>query len=153
MNMLPLILAAAATLAAESEKASDFVGPGRFCGYSAIIDLEPGEKVEPLGYGIHGGEFRLTGSFGSLEVGESGWARKPSGRVKALTALKLTMFHQHRQESRWMIALWNGEHGVARFVADTRFTTEQLKVIERVRLINEGDEPDGCKYRVIFTVE
>lgn len=82
-------------------KAGELVGPGRFCGYSPIIDLLPGEKVTTLEGGIHGGSFRWEGAFGSLEVHGIGWASRPKGRmIKAATGTRPARFAQRRQQGR-----------------------------------------------------
>lgn len=54
--------------------ASDLEGPGRFCGYSPIIDLVEGESITTLESGIHGGSFQWDGQFGTLSVRGIGWA-------------------------------------------------------------------------------
>lgn len=82
-----------------SANASSIVGPGRFCGYSPIIDLRDGEKVTTLEGGIHGGSFRWEGAFGTLEVHGVGWASRPRGRiVKARSSNNLARFAQKRVE-------------------------------------------------------
>ena len=68
----------AASLVSSKANAGELVGPGRFCGYSPIIDLQAGEKVVTLQGGIHGGSFLWEGPFGKLEVHGIGWASPPS---------------------------------------------------------------------------
>lgn len=137
-----------------SANASSIVGPGRFCGYSPIIDLRDGEKVTTLEGGIHGGSFRWEGAFGTLEVHGVGWASRPRGRiVKARSSNNLARFAQKRVEGLYHIAIWNGEHGAAYFTSPKSFTRPQLDAIDRVELFEEGQSPSNCKLRTIFSWE
>ncbi|MBO9726851.1 MAG: hypothetical protein J7530_20970 [Novosphingobium sp.] len=151
------MIAAALTLSAfvsTHASASDIVGPGRFCGYSPIIDLLDGEKVTTLEGGIHGGSFRWDGAFGTLEVYGIGWASRPKGRiVKARHFNSPVRFAQKRVAGVYRIAIWNGTHGVAYFTSSEPFTQSQLAAIDRVELFEEGDSPSGCKLRTIFSWE
>ncbi len=144
----------AALLIAPAATAGDLEGPGRFCGYSPIIDLLPGERIATLNGGIHAGAFRWTGDFGSLEVMGIGWAGKPEGRVALKRNSKgHARFAQRRDEGRYVVALWNGTHGAAYFSSQKPLTEEQLEAIDRVDLFNEGEDPEGCKLRTIFSWE
>ncbi|MES1974762.1 MAG: hypothetical protein V4472_20090 [Pseudomonadota bacterium] len=135
-------------------KASELVGPARFCGYAPIIDLLPGEKVTTLEGGIHGGSFRWEGAFGSFEVRGIGWASPPKGRMlNPPTTEKPARFKQRRVKQGYQVAIWNGAHGTAYFTSPTPFGAPQLMAIERVRLFEEGQEPSGCKLRTIFVWE
>lgn len=135
-------------------KASDIVGPGRFCGYSPIIDLADGEKVTTLEGGIHGGSFRWEGAFGTLDVHGIGWASRPKGRiVKARSSNSPARFAQKRVEGIYQIAIWNGMHGAAYFTSSRPFTQPQLDAIDRVELFEEGQSPSDCKLRTIFSWE
>lgn len=132
--------------------ASAIEGPGRFCGYSPIIDLLDGEKVTTLEGGIHGGRFRWDGAFGTLEVYGIGWASRPKGRiVKARHSNNPARFAQKRVEGVYRIAIWNGKHGAAYFASSIPFTKPQLAAIDRVELFEEGQSPPNCKLRTIFS--
>lgn len=154
---MKIIIAAAVMLSmlvATPANASDIVGPGRFCGYSPIIDLRDGEKVTTLEGGIHGGSFRWEGVFGTLEVYGIGWASRPKGRiVKARFSNTPARFAQKRVERLYQIAIWNGEHGAAYFTSPKPFTSPQLDAIDRVKLFEEGQSPSDCKLRTIFSWE
>jgi hypothetical protein len=135
-------------------KASDLTGPARFCGYSPIIDLLPGEEVTTSDGGIHGGSFRWEGSFGTLDVHGIGWASRPKGRiVKASSASGPARFAQKRADGRYRIALWNGSHAAAYFTSPKPFTPSQLKAIDRVALFEEGQTPPNCNLRTVFSWE
>lgn len=139
------------SLDAAPVKASQLVGPGRFCGYAPIIDLLAGEKVTTLGSGIHSGSFRWDGAFGSIEVRGIAWASSPKGRMlNAPTADKPARFAQRRVKQGYQVAIWNGAHGAAYFQSETSFGPQQITAIERVRLFEEGQEPTGCKLRTVF---
>jgi hypothetical protein len=129
-------------------------GPARFCGYSPIIDLEPSEQIETLEGGIHGGSFRWTGNFGSLDVAGIGWASKPPGRTaQQRTSKGLFRFQQLRRNGKYAVAIWNGRQGAAYFSSPRPLTKLQLAAIDRVDLYQEGEEPQGCKLRTIFSWE
>ncbi|MDO7833805.1 hypothetical protein Q4610_01985 [Sphingobium sp. HBC34] len=141
-------------LVANPAEAGDIVGPGRFCGYSPIIDLRDGEKVTTLEGGMHGGSFRWEGAFGTLEVHGTGWASRPKGRiVKARSSNGPVRFAQRRAEGLYQIAIWNGEHGAAYFTSPNPFIPSQLDAIDRVELFEEGQSPSNCKLRTIFSWE
>ncbi|HEX7877163.1 MAG TPA: hypothetical protein VF489_11335 [Sphingobium sp.] len=134
--------------------ASDIVGPGRFCGYSPIIDLRDGETVTTFEGGMHGGRFRWEGVFGTLEVYGIGWAGRPKGRiVKARSSNNPARFAQKRVEGLYQIVIWNGAHGAAYFTSPEPFTPQQLDAIDRVKLFEEGQLPSNCKLRTIFSWE
>ena len=131
--------------------ASELEGPARFCGYSPIIDLQPGETITTLDGGIHGGSFRWDGAFGSLVVKGIGWASRPKGRlVVEPSEGSHGRFAQRKQDGKYVIAIWNGRQGAAYFESPTRFTDLQRAAIERVRLFQEGEEPSGCDLRTVF---
>ncbi|WP_158013859.1 hypothetical protein [Sphingomonas sanxanigenens] len=154
---MEIIVAAAVVLSAfvgTPANAIDIVGPGRFCGYSPIIDLLDGEKVMTLEGGIHGGSFRWEGDFGTLEVYGIGWASRPTGRiVKARHSSSPARFAQKRVEGVYQIAIWNGSHGAAYFKSSIPSTQPQLDAIDRVELFEEGQSPSGCKLRTTFSWE
>jgi hypothetical protein len=127
-------------------------GPARFCGYSPIIDLLPGERVTTLQGGIHAGSFRWDGSFGSLVVHGIGWASRPKGRmVNRLSNRHPARFKQRWMEGEYQIAIWNGAQAVAYFRSSAPFTRRQIEAIDRVMLFQEGQDPLGCKLRTIFS--
>ena len=131
--------------------ASVLEGPATFCGYSPIIDLQPGETVTTLQGGIHGGSFRWDGAFGSLVVHGVGWASRPNGRlVVAPSEGNPGRFAQRKREGKYTIAIWNGRQGAAYFESPTRFTEQQRGAIERVRLFQEGEDPSDCDLRTVF---
>ncbi|RIV89993.1 hypothetical protein D2V17_05075 [Aurantiacibacter xanthus] len=130
--------------------ATDIAGPGRFCGYSPIIDLQPGEEITTLDAGIHAGRFRWDGNFGSLEVDGIGWAGRPSGRIERPASAELpARFGERRTNGKYVVALWNGRQGAAYFRSSSRITDAQIEAIDRVRLFQEGEEPEGCDRRSI----
>lgn len=138
-------------LVATPATASDLEGPARFCGYSPIIDLKFGEKITTLQGGIHGGSFQWDGDFGSLVVRGIGWASHPKGRlVVEPSEGRPGHFAQRRQDGKYIIAIWNGQQGVAYFESGTRFTDQQRAAIDRVRVFQEGEEPSGCDLRTVF---
>lgn len=144
-------VAGVATLLATPAKAGELQGPARFCGYSPIIDLEADERVKTLTGGIHGGTFLWTGSFGSLEVSGVGWARRPEGKIVLKgTGGRPARFAQRKIDGEYEIAIWNGAHGAAYFRSANELTEAQINAIDRVRLFEEGQEPEGCDLRTSF---
>jgi hypothetical protein len=133
--------------------ASELEGPARFCGYSPIIDLLPGEKVTTLEGGIHEGRFRWDGSFGSLDVVGIGWASEPKGQITRPLGDLPAMFAPRRVHGRYVVAIWNGASGAAYFSSQRRITPAQLDAIGRVKLYNEGERPSGCRLRTVFVWE
>lgn len=151
MKML-FLAASSAVLLSTSAIAADIEGPGRFCGYSPIIDLLPGEKVTILEAGIHLGSFRWEGAFGSLDVTGVGWAGRPKGRVvKTQTSTKPARFASRRVDRGYQIAIWNLAHGAAYFTSPAPFTASQMEAISRVSLFEEGQTPLGCDLRTMFS--
>ena len=147
---VPLIACCFSFLAA-AVSASVLNGPGRFCGYSPIIDLQFGETITTLDGGIHGGTFEWRGGFGSLIVHGIGWASRPKGRLVAdLSDEKPARFAERKQEGKYILEIWNGRQGVAVFQSATPFTQPQLAAIDRVRLFQEGEEPANCSLRTVF---
>ena len=133
-------------------QAGELEGAGRFCGYSPIIDLLPGEKVTTLEGGIHGGAFRWEGAFGSLEVHGIGWASRPKGRiVEVQTDTKPARFAQQRVNKRYEIAIWNGAHAAAYFSSEKPLNAQQIEAIRRVQLFEEGQDPSDCNLRTTFS--
>ena len=155
MRAAPIGCAAiAALLFASAASASELKGPGRFCGYSPIIDLLPGERIETLEGGIHGGTFRWIGDFGSLEVNGVGWAGEPKGKVALKRNAKgHVRFAQHRAKGEYVVAIWNGANGAAYFSSAKPITETQVTAIDRVDLFEEGQKPEGCNLRTIFSWE
>lgn len=142
-----------ATIAAPAT-AEQLEGPARFCGFSPIIDLLPGEKITTLQGGIHGGRFRWDGAFGSLEVAGIGWASRPRGRIiTEQSDTNPARFEQRLTNGRYEIAIWNGGNGAAYFSSESRLTTPQIDAIDRVRLFEEGQEPADCDLRTVFSRE
>ncbi len=154
MEDVKIVLASALCLlnflAAEAS-ASELSGPAKFCGYSPIIDLQPGEIVTPIQGGIHAGSFRWDGSFGSIVVRGLGWASRPEGRLEIEpTEEKPGRFAERNQDGKYVIAIWNGRQSAAYFESSTRFTDRQLAAIDRVRLFQEGEEPSDCDLQTKF---
>ena len=146
-----IVAAALGTLFATQASAGELKGPGRFCGYSPIIDLLPGETITTLGGGIHGGSFRWEGAFGSLDVHGIGWASRPKGRlVEGPSGTRPARFAQRRVDQRFQIAIWNGAHGAAYFSSTMPLTALQRSAIRRVTLFEEGQTPSGCDLRTVF---
>ncbi|PTD18562.1 hypothetical protein CV103_14860 [Sphingomonas fennica] len=134
--------------------ASELAGPGRFCGYSPIIDLLPGEHVVTLDGGVHGGRFQWEGDFGKLEVFGIGWASRPKGRsVPKASSHGHVVFAERRIQGRYVIALWNRAHGAAYFSSPGPLTAAQRSAIGRVDLFEEGEEPAACDLRTTFAWE
>lgn len=149
-----MFLAAAAVLMSTQAQASELEGPARFCGYSPIIDLMPGEKITTLEGGIHGGRFRWEGSFGSLDVFGVGWASRPLGRVvRAQTTTEPARFAQRREGGRYVVAIWNGAQAAAYFSSNSRLTRDQMQAVGRVALFQEGEWPPDCDLRTAFVWE
>jgi hypothetical protein len=154
MKVLVVILLVAAAAVPTPAEAGEIRGPGRFCGYSSIIDLLPGEKITTLGGGIHSGRFRWEGEFGSLEVLGIGWASRPKGRiVRGLSSTKPARFSQRRVNGAYEVAIWNGAQGAAYFRSEEPISALQLQAIDRVSLFQEGQEPTGCDLRTVFVWE
>ena len=130
-------------------------GPGRFCGYSPIIDLVAGERVQPLQGGIHSGSFRWEGPFGTLDVRGIGWASKPPGEARpGRTSAGQILFGPRRERHGFVVAIWNGRNGSAYFHSPKRFTPAQLSAIQRVSLFDElGPKPENCNLSTIFVWE
>ena len=142
----------AASLVSSKANAGELAGPGRFCGYSPIIDLLSGERVVTLEGGIHGGSFRWEGQFGTLEVHGVRWAARPTGRiVRHSSATKPARFAHRRTKTGYSVAIWNGAQGAAYFSSPRPFTSAQLEAVDRVFLYQEGQTPLGCKLRTIFS--
>jgi hypothetical protein len=140
-----------AAQAEADDKPVGLEGPGRFCGYSPIIDLTPGERATPLEGGIHSGSFRWEGAFGSLLVHGIGWASRPPGRIlEPQTNKTPARFAQRRANDRYEVAIWNGAQAAAYFVSESPFTKPQIAAIRRVRLYQEGETPSGCNLRTGF---
>jgi hypothetical protein len=135
-------------------EASELAGPARFCGYAPIIDLLPGEKITTLEGGIHSGSFRWEGAFGSFEVEGVGWGSPANGQMlNPPTYDRPARFAQRRVKQGYQVAIWNGAHGAAYFTSPRPFGAPQITAIERVRLFEEGQEPTGCKLRMVFVWE
>ncbi|MGB3740424.1 MAG: hypothetical protein WA948_13870 [Pontixanthobacter sp.] len=138
-------------LVSTSARASELEGPARFCGYSPIIDLKPGEKITTLQGGIHGGSFRWVGDFGSFVVRGIGWASRPEGKLVVQPSDGIPgQFAQQKRDGKFFIAIWNGRQGAAYFESPNRFTDELRAAIGRVRLFQEGEEPLECDLRTTF---
>lgn len=145
---------AAALLLSTQSGAGEITGPARFCGYAPIIDLLPGERVTTLDGGIHGGSFLWEGAFGSLMVRGIGWASRPKGRIiEPVSSTKPARFRQRRVNGRYEIAIWNGAHGAAYFSSTVPFTAPQVEAISRVDLFEEGQTPQNCDLRTVFSWE
>ena len=56
-------------------------------------------------------------------------------------------------EDGYRVAIWNGENGAAYFTSPRPFTASQRRAIARVRLFNEGENPEGCGLRTMFSWE
>ncbi|WP_338504883.1 hypothetical protein V6R86_12510 [Sphingomonas kaistensis] len=152
MKYACLFAAMAGSFLWSEASAAELAGPGRFCGYSPIIDLRAGEKVVTLEGGIHGGTFRWEGSFGALDVHGIGWASRPPGRiVTAASEQGPFRFAQRRTKTGYRVALWNGAQGAAYFESPRPISTEQLQAIDRVASFQEGETPSGCNLRTIFS--
>jgi hypothetical protein len=135
-------------------QAGELTGPGRFCGYAPIIDLLPGERVVIGTGGIHAGKFVWQGGFGALEVSGIGWASRPPGTAADhRTAKGHTRFEQRRDQRGFTVALWNGRNAAAYFSSPRRLTRAQLAAVDRVDLFQEGEEPQGCELRTVFSWE
>jgi hypothetical protein len=148
MKTAGFLTGGALLVAAAGATAADLEGPARYCGYSAIIDLAPGEAVTAQSGGMHGGWFEWSGSFGTLQVRNNGFAKRPEGtRFRELTTTGQTRFHPTRKDGKYRIALWNRRYGTAYFQSDERFTESQLAAIDRVHLYDEWSKPEGCSFR------
>lgn len=151
MRLASKIIAFGFGFLATGASAAVLEGPGRFCGYSPIIDLHPGEQITTLDNGIHGGSFEWKGGFGKLIVHGMGWASRPKGRISSQpTGDKPGLFSEQRRDGKYILAIWNGRQGAAYFESATRFTRRQRAAIDRVRLFQEGEKPKGCNLRTAF---
>jgi len=149
-----IVLAVAGMGFAAPCKADALTGPGRFCGYSPVIDLLPGETVTTLENGIRAGSFRWEGAFGSLKVDGIGWASRPTGPIaEAQAGAKPARFEQHLADGRYVVAIWNGAKGAAYFSSETPLTPDQILAIGRVTLFEEGETPSACNLRTLFVWE
>lgn len=150
-RLLPVPIAVVALCASPADGA-ELKGPGRFCGFSPIIDLNAGERIVTLEGGIHSGRFRWEGAFGTLEVDGIGWAAEPRGRkMKARTTGGHIRFAQKKVGSSYEVAIWNGRQGAAYFQSARPLTTAQLTAIDRVILFQEGEDPGRCNLKTIFS--
>ncbi len=142
----------ATVMAGTPAGAGELRGPGRFCGYSPIIDIAAGERIVTLEGGMHGGRFRWTGPWGAMTVDGLGWASRPGGHaLPDRTNGGTIRFTERRERSGHVVAIWNGQQGAAYFRSDSRFTPGQLAAIDRVRLFQEGETPSGCDLRTVFS--
>jgi hypothetical protein len=150
-----LLMAVVLLTSTTTAYAAQFEGPGRFCGNSAIIDLRAGEAIEPHSGGIHSGRFSWSGDFGTLEVQNIGWASRPEGRAQRQpTPTGQTRFAERQRGGKHSVAIWNRVYGAAYFSSDVPLTEDQLAAIERVYLIDESmDNPQGCRFRTVFSFE
>jgi len=149
--LLPLAIGLVA-IATAPAIAGELKGPGRFCGYSPIIDLKAGERIVTLEGGIHGGTFRWEGAFGTLDVDGIGWAAEPRGRkIKARTTGGQIRFAQKKVGDTYLVAIWNGRQGAAYFKSMAPLSTAQLTAIDRVILFQEGEDPGRCDLKTIFS--
>lgn len=138
--------------AALAEEFDGFEGPGRFCGYAAIIELRSGERIIPTQGGIHGGTFEWQGAFGKLEVVNIGWAAKPREEpMPARTGTGQTQFPEVLGKDGHSKKIWDRANGVAIFTSDAPLTAAQLEAIDRVGLFTEGERPENCKYGTVFS--
>ena len=154
MRLATMALPLMAACSAPAAYAADLSGPARFCGYSPIIDLESGETITTMESGIHAGTFRWDGNFGSLKVTGIGWASRPRGRIVVdQTDEKPARFQEFFSEGEFVVAIWNGAQGVAYFTSDRPMTQPQMQAIDRVRLYQEGETPEGCDLRTVFVWE
>ncbi len=152
MRAKPLLLASLGLLLWSGRaSASELTGPGRFCGYAPIIDLLPGERIVTLDGGIHSGRFRWTGPFGDLDVNGIGSASRPPGDLnREPTGKGHASFAQQRVDGRYVVAIWNRRNGAAYFSSHRPLTQQQLAVIDRVDLFEEGEDPGRCNLRTVF---
>jgi len=129
-------------------------GPGRFCGYSTVIDLRADERVVTLEGSIHSGSFRWEGPWGHMTVRDSEIA-SPGHRKVAVErtpggAIRLA---ERRDGNGYVVAIGNGRSAAAWFSNDTRFTAAQLAAIDRVTLFADGQQPERCDLRTVFVWE
>ncbi|MCR2833330.1 hypothetical protein [Parerythrobacter lacustris] len=62
-------------------------------------------------------------------------------------------FEQRREDGDYVVAIWNGEHGAAYFHSAQPLTPQHFAAIDRVLLFNEGETPEGCDLRTVFSWE
>ncbi len=147
------LLALTALVAAVPAEASTLEGPGRFCGFGPVVDLEAGERVTPIQNGVHSGTFRWEGRFGTLLVRGTGWASPLKAETDGVTAKGHLRLRERHDRDGYVVAIWNRRHAVAYATSDRPLTTEQRAAIDRIDLFDEGEEPTGCKLRTVFVVE
>ena len=51
---------------------------------------------------------------------------------------------------KFVVAIWNGRNAAAYFYSDEGLSDLQIAAIDRVRLFQEGEEPEGCDLRTVF---
>lgn len=148
------LAAVLALFAGAPAAASELRGPGRFCGYSAIIDLAADERVVTLQGSIHSGSFRWEGAWGGMTVSDSELASPGNGKIAVeRTAGGATRVAERRDGTRHVVAIGNGRSAAAWFSSDKPFTAAQLSAIDHVRLFGDGQAPDGCNLRTVFVWE
>jgi hypothetical protein len=154
-SFLVKIVLGMAVLFTQQVSASEINGPGRFCGYSPIIDLVEGEKITTLQGGIHGGSFQWQGEFGQFEIFGIGWASRPKGRLLSKpTKQGHARFAERKDKGSYVVAVWNRQNGAAYFKSALPFTRAQLNAVDRVDLFDEnGPRPENCKLSTVFSWE
>jgi hypothetical protein len=151
MLLAAIFLALGADASASEPNDYSFEGPGRFCGYSAIIDLRQGETISNMEGGIHGASFAWSGAFGRFDIRANGWAAPPSSSVVMVRPDGVRELATRRSKGHYQTTLWNGRQGVVSFTTDRRPTAAQMAAMRRVSLFQEGEEPSECRYRMTFS--
>lgn len=144
--LLALYALAASPALADEHEPTPFTGPGKFCGYATIIQLQDGETISPGEGGIHGGNFVWEGEFGRLEVVEIGWAKPRGSTMQTRTAAGMLQIAESTERFDFVRTIWNGEYGVATFTSSARLLGHHIDAIGRVTLFNEGERPQDCDY-------
>ncbi|WCM27836.1 hypothetical protein NDN01_02590 [Sphingomonas sp. QA11] len=149
-------LQAAPAVEPEEPAPRPWVGPGRFCGYASVIDLQPGEQIIAGEGGVHGASYIWSGPFGAIVVDEINWASRPKHVVRSISKEGgIEIFQLRGGGSKPLYVVSDGGHLVA-YLSSSMFRKNKsdLKYIRRIGLSDHaGDKGTGCKYRMLFSWE
>ena len=62
-------------------------------------------------------------------------------------------FKQRFEDGKYEVAIWNERQGAAYFISTEPFTARDWAAIDRVDLFQEGENPERCDLRTIFSWE
>ena len=162
--MLPALLAfmlagplqAASVVEPEETAPEPWAGPGRFCGYVSVVDLQPGEQIVADAVGIHTASYVWSGPFGAITVRENNWAARPKNIVRRISkenGAEVFELRGGKSERRYVIL--GGDH-LAAYLSSPMFgkSKADLGYIRRIILSDHaGAKGTDCKYRTYFSWE